>query len=1808
MNSNHSIQIFYEEQELEIKPSRTYRDPVSKFRVSNPQSIIDTDFEYGLQPTKWETLKIINNVPTSYASQSSDEAIVITSIKVNGDIVTVDTETNHELTAGSVVEIVGLSDPKYEGVFVVKSIQDANTFSYKIPFVSEFKDLYTIYSLTYPGSFYTGSSIKILDAKTDGLDPASSINISTNYTHGLNNKTKLYLKKSRAIKRFTFNHPNNVVGAATTILGSTVNGNGVQNISTIPYYHQKILAQDYTGYFELYVDTNQINISNGDITYNLTQQIGESKTTPLKNGDVITFHTPVGNLAPSRSGTSSSFVPFKVFDVRRSGDQITFKISTSHNPSFANAHIFTSPGTTTFGKHRIIKGTKVTQITADDTITTDIAHGIPVETAPVGRVIIATTLSTTTDLRNLRVSKNNGEATPNYVAYRYSSVTARTLKLGSGVISVLGGTTVTDPNNGTNTLTFPTTKAIVAVFRIQWTTLQNTIYLPPASGYSSSSFENGQLVRYSISGTNAVAIGGLTNNTNYLLRRVTGNWYRVYPVTNNTLTNYINLSVTQATAERLYVNTTHRFESTINRKDSHTIQIVSPRRGGLSNNESVRYSAESGVSVIGGLSGDVDYRIKSEDSLIPDDKFRLATTTTTRKIFSASYAVNATTARINIQVSSTTTSLADIGITQIGQIIQVTGVSSPVLTTNNFFNGLHRVTFIGTRTRFGTTNFYFIPVNVEVDTTKNRAVGLSIPNTETATLTNTKVCGITSFTNLNSTNDGSHFIFQNNIGSVDDIYVINGAEEESFNFTVQNNIPSISFNFLPSAVSIASSHIRIPNHYFADGTTVRYSTTGTPIGGLSNAQNYYIRVLDSNYISLTNTPDGAVDREQPIISLSSIGTGNHNFTTTSISGWIPGSGTVAISTESNTITGTTATKFLSDFSNGDIFRVYTTGASAPGNYFESKIISINDNRRLKLQDIPEFASSTANYFIPTSLYAISNGKIVHRPFDGGVNMSTGLSPNSQVIRQTRKYFRYQSGKGIQASMAINFNPTFDINDITPSLFGYARVSCRDPHQLSINSINSDQKIKFSGVNSSDNQIIDESQSFNIVSISSDFDFEVDISNSDVGITTVSNLNWTFEGTQLVGSGGGPYGDPGTGELGGFVTDDGSDLLLMGSYTDTIVNNRYATTTINASNATKLTFRVIAGNDRNGGEVPNLLGAAGPDLFKVLIGSSEREVQLITVVNSTTTRWHNVEVSLNPDERINNLQIKLYSTKTGAVNEINQNSFINGVSVGIPPSEIAAQYANANDVYALNWIKVYNDSVLDSLDLISGFPQYNVVNWGDCSIKAGMFDDQNGFYFEYDGNILYACRRSSTQQISGLSIVRRGTNKINGENTRFDSQLNPGDRIVVRGQTYKVTKVYDNNIIDIQPSYRGADANNVVISKVIDTKVPQSEWNLDRMDGTGESGYNLNINKIQMIYMDYSWYGAGTIRFGFKDTIGEVRYCHEFYHNNIFTESYMRSGNIPARYEVETFDAPLFSPSLFHWGASVIMDGRFDDDKAYLFTAESKSLPFTNGGATANFTGTGTAGQTIIRGISFAEFNTGITVGETIIQTNGLSNIIQPGTLVQSIEVDPNSRFGNNPSYLLNISKPLLINLTGTTTLNCTSGTANDLKTFTPLVTIRLAPSVDNATGANLGFRDIINRMQLTLKSAGVLVTHDCEVRLILNARLSNDEYQSIGSPSLSQIYKHNVGDTFTDGTTVLAFRAQGGSILDAGTGRRGFNVTDTSLDEIALLGNSILGGDSIYPDGPDILTVAVKPVDTSQIRGSSPFIVTGRITWAESQA
>ena len=491
------------------------------------------------------------------------------------------------------------------------------------------------------------------------------------------------------------------------------------------------------------------------------------------------------------------------------------------------------------------------------------------------------------------------------------------------------------------------------------------------------------------------------------------------------------------------------------------------------------------------------------------------------------------------------------------------------------------------------------------------------------------------------------------------------------------------------------------------------------------------------------------------------------------------------------------------------------------------------------------------------------------------------------------------------------------------------------------------------------------------------------------------------------------------------------------------------------------------------------------------------------------------------------------------------------------------------------------------------------------------------FFEYDGQYLYAVRRSSTQQIPGTITTQTNQNTITGTNTKFTSHLSEGDMIVIPGQSHKVTRVVDDNTIDVQPKYRGKNSTGVVITKTEDTRVRQDNWSIDKADGTGPSGFNLDMNNIQMVYIDYSWYGAGKIRFGFKDTKAHVKYMHEFIHNNKINEAYMRTGNVPARYEVFNTGIPTYVPSLFHWGTSVIMDGGFDDDDSYLFTASGNALSFTNGdtdSATTNAAGevvrywAGNNQYDYYLRLSFAtadasKFSNGVPLYTADEELNGQAVAFTQysgSNFRVYIFLERGGR--NYPAVYPNVPNATSVSIGAP----ASGGDIVDVSSLIPLVSLRLSPSVDNNLIGGVGERDIINRMQLKLNELGISVSHDSRISVILNGALSNIEYENVGSPSLSQYVAHGAGDTIQDGTTIYQFRASGGAI--GANGERTVATQTFDLSRLIDLGNSILGGDGVFPNGPDIITICASALDTTSVNSTAPFQVSSRISWSESQA
>lgn len=111
-----------------------------------------------------------------------------------------------------------------------------------------------------------------------------------------------------------------------------------------------------------------------------------------------------------------------------------------------------------------------------------------------------------------------------------------------------------------------------------------------------------------------------------------------------------------------------------------------------------------------------------------------------------------------------------------------------------------------------------------------------------------------------------------------------------------------------------------------------------------------------------------------------------------------------------------------------------------------------------------------------------------------------------------------------------------------------------------------------------------------------------------------------------------------------------------------------------------------------------------------------------------------------------------------------------------------------------------------------------------------------------------------------------------------------------------------------------------VTGVIDnTRVPQSQWNVDKLDGTGASGVNLDLSKSQIFWIDIEWLGVGSVRSGFVIN-GQYIICHIFHHANDITGTYITTATLPIRYEITNTGATGSSSTLKQICSTVISEG------------------------------------------------------------------------------------------------------------------------------------------------------------------------------------------------------------------------------------------------------------------------------------------------
>lgn len=167
---------------------------------------------------------------------------------------------------------------------------------------------------------------------------------------------------------------------------------------------------------------------------------------------------------------------------------------------------------------------------------------------------------------------------------------------------------------------------------------------------------------------------------------------------------------------------------------------------------------------------------------------------------------------------------------------------------------------------------------------------------------------------------------------------------------------------------------------------------------------------------------------------------------------------------------------------------------------------------------------------------------------------------------------------------------------------------------------------------------------------------------------------------------------------------------------------------------------------------------------------------------------------------------------------------------------------------------------------------SAVTFGSALInqvnRVGFFDDSNGAFFEQNGNVTAA-------NPSGICVVVR------------------------------------------------SDAGGTIT---------ELRTTLDQWNGDSDARKIIDWNAIQMIWIEYAWYGAGTVRFGVTINGRQILlHAYAFGNRSGNTGAWARTGNLPVRYEQRNTGVTTQQNDMVHYGVSVICEGGADDQRGFTYS-------------------------------------------------------------------------------------------------------------------------------------------------------------------------------------------------------------------------------------------------------------------------------------
>ena len=204
---------------------------------------------------------------------------------------------------------------------------------------------------------------------------------------------------------------------------------------------------------------------------------------------------------------------------------------------------------------------------------------------------------------------------------------------------------------------------------------------------------------------------------------------------------------------------------------------------------------------------------------------------------------------------------------------------------------------------------------------------------------------------------------------------------------------------------------------------------------------------------------------------------------------------------------------------------------------------------------------------------------------------------------------------------------------------------------------------------------------------------------------------------------------------------------------------------------------------------------------------------------------------------------------------------------------------------------------------------------------------------------------TTTTASGASVIRQ-TQRVITYTPGRPSQLNQQIKFAtpIANLTQRVGLFDENNGFFFE--LVGATGVNFVIrtnvtGSMAETRISRSNWNGDKLDGTGTSGIILDFTKQQLISFDYEWYGVGSVTLGFIIN-GAIVNCHTFYTANIQGTVWSSTPFVPIRLEIFNTGITASSSTLRQGSNSVICDGIAEIPGANVSFSSPSLVTLSNG--------------------------------------------------------------------------------------------------------------------------------------------------------------------------------------------------------------------------------------------------------------------------